>query len=90
MENSATMLEEEGTNRAENPQTQNKLTDHFFQMTKLGQDPNYGDHNVFFFIKLDIQDGIKLGLDDGMKLGISNGMEVGSYYDNELGIKDGM
>ena len=37
---SATMLEEKVTDNTNNQQTQNKLTDHFIQTTKLGRESN--------------------------------------------------
>eukprot|EP00957_Ditylum_brightwellii_P180408 13742822-Ditylum_brightwellii.AAC.1 len=40
---SATMLEEKVTDKANNQQTQNKLTDHFIQITTLDQEPNNGE-----------------------------------------------
>ena len=40
---SATMLEEKVTDNTNNQQTQNKLTDHFIQITTLGRESNNGE-----------------------------------------------
>eukprot|EP00957_Ditylum_brightwellii_P192894 14687145-Ditylum_brightwellii.AAC.1 len=39
---SATMMEEKVTDNTNNQQTQNKLTNHFIQITKLGRESNNG------------------------------------------------